>query len=398
MTLINAFEAVSTEATLAELRDVVNERSNPDGSAHLVSGTHARYRREFNDPTLADWDVVTGPGMTVTATGGNLVVTTGTTANSVTTITSRTVFDAPFRASFGVLLSQKIANQEFYVELVADDGAGAADETIVAAWRISGTDSITNTNARVEVRNGGAARTQSATIGSQVAQTGTQAIYEIVLESDEVWFWSKPVDSPSARTTGTVRNSIAPNPAKKYHLRYRIVNAATAPASTTTFTSGFVTALDWSEFQVDVQSGSGAATPAQAIPVTTTNTVGVSGSVTTIPAATAGSPAILKVLSAATTNSVVVKNSAAKFYGLLLSNTTATWRYVKFHNLTTAPVVGTTAVLFTIALPPNSSRDEVLPFPINFSAGMGMSITGGVADADATVIGAGDVVGLVMYL
>lgn len=398
MTLINAFEAVSTEATLAELKDTVVNRSNPDGTAHLVSGTHARYRREFNDPTLADWTVVTGPGMTVNTTGGNLVVTTGTTINSVTTITSKAVFDAPFKASFGFLLSQKIANQEFYVELVADDGAGGTDETVVAAWRVAGTDSVTNTNARVEVRNGGAARLQSGNIGSQVAQTGAQAIYEIVLESDEVWFWSKPADSTSSRTAGAVRNLISPNPTKKYHLRYRIVNGATAPASTTTFTSGFVTALDWSEFQVDVQSGSGSAAAAQAIPVATTNTVSVSGSVTPTPSATATSPSMTKVASAATTNALLLKSTAGKLYGFILANTTATWRYVKFHNMTTAPTVGTSAVALVIALPPNSLTDASIEYPINFSTGLSMSITGGAADNDTTVTAVSDVLGTVLWM
>lgn len=66
------------------------------------------------------WDLKqTGSGQTVNQTGGNLVVTTGTTVNSETIIRSKASFQTyTYLMSYGMLLSQRIVNQSFYFELV----------------------------------------------------------------------------------------------------------------------------------------------------------------------------------------------------------------------------------------------------------------------------------------
>lgn len=248
------------------LGELALDRPTASGDAHLVSGTKIRWRREFNDPALPDWDVVTGTGMVVSVSNSNLVVTTGTTINSTTSFTSKQMFTAPFKTAFGFKISQKIVNQEFYMELVkCNPTTGVVDETVVAAWRVAGSDTTTTTVARAEVRNGGAARTQSgnATVPTQT----TDAIYEIILESDEVSFHTKPINSTASRSASTVFNSIAPDPTATYKVRYRIVNAGTAPASTTTFTATYATAVDYTEFQTELTGGPGNAMASSALPV-----------------------------------------------------------------------------------------------------------------------------------
>jgi hypothetical protein len=53
-------------------------------------------------------------------------------------------------------------------------------------------------------------------------------------------------------------------------------------------------------------------------------------------------------VAAASTNATVVKNTPGKVYGIHIFNTTATILFVKFHNVTTTPVAGTTGVLFPV--------------------------------------------------
>lgn len=98
--------------------------------------------------------------------------------------------------------------------------------------------------------------------------------------------------------------------------------------------------------------------------------------------------------SAATTNATVAKASAGTLLSILANNTNAAIRYLKLYDKGTAPVVGTDAPLLTIALQPLT--DAVIPLGagIDFSAGISYALTTGAADADATAVGAGDIVGL----
>jgi hypothetical protein len=68
--------------------------------------------------------VVTGSGMTVNQTGGNLVITSGTTARSETIIRSTESWLGGIRLSARSTLSQRIVNQHFFVEMVDVIGDG----------------------------------------------------------------------------------------------------------------------------------------------------------------------------------------------------------------------------------------------------------------------------------
>lgn len=109
-----------------------------------------------------------------------------------------------------------------------------------------------------------------------------------------------------------------------------------------------------------------------------------------------GASTIHHVVSAATTGAAVVKASVGRVLGWCLSNTTASWRYVKLHNLATTPTPGA-AVALTIALPPNATVAVAIPQGIGFSAGIGRSTVTGAADSDATAVAVNDIVGDIFF-
>lgn len=61
--------------------------------------------------------IQTGSGMSVNQSAGNLVITTGTTANAETVIRSKETFSGSLLARVKTILSQRIANNTFRVEL-----------------------------------------------------------------------------------------------------------------------------------------------------------------------------------------------------------------------------------------------------------------------------------------
>lgn len=70
--------------------------------------------------------VQTGAGMTVSQSGGNLLITTGTTVNSETVIRSNLRFKGSLIARYKATLSQRIANQSFRFELADFIGSSLA--------------------------------------------------------------------------------------------------------------------------------------------------------------------------------------------------------------------------------------------------------------------------------
>ena len=103
-------------------------------------------------------------------------------------------------------------------------------------------------------------------------------------------------------------------------------------------------------------------------------------------------PTTLFTNSAATTNATLVKNTAGTLWSIAVSNTNAAARFLKLFNLTTAPTVGTSVPVFTVAVP---SGGTVLvnggSNGIRFATGISLAITGAAGDLDTTAIGAGDV-------
>ena len=103
------------------------------------------------------------------------------------------------------------------------------------------------------------------------------------------------------------------------------------------------------------------------------------------------------IVAAASVNATIVKAAAGGFYGCVLANTSAAWRFVKLHNVAVAPTAGA-AVARTLSIAPGGSLAFVLPAPLPFSTGIGVTIVTGFADADATAVAACDVVGEILFV
>ena len=96
------------------------------------------------------------------------------------------------------------------------------------------------------------------------------------------------------------------------------------------------------------------------------------------------------VVTAASTNSAVVKATAGTLYEITISNPTATAAYVKLYNKTTAPTVGTDVPVFTQAVAAGST--VALAFGQvgkRFATGIGIACTAAAAATDTGVSVAG---------
>lgn len=112
---------------------------------------------------------------------------------------------------------------------------------------------------------------------------------------------------------------------------------------------------------------------------------------------TSGGVSQKKVVSASGTNATVTKASPGQVYGYEFCNTSSGFRYVRLYNTTTTPTVGSTTIIRTIGIPPGGRVQFSTPHGLEFTTGITYSITGSFADADTTVVAAGDVVGSIDY-
>lgn len=234
-----------------------------------IRSTQKKFRDSFSGASLdlTKWDVIqTGAGQTISQTGGALVIGSGTTINSETIIQSKEAFTVSFRAMFGVMLSQRIANQEFYVELVSVDDAGNADGLFAAAWKLDGT---SVTQGKYQVQSGGLARLESSAV--TISTTASYAIKEIECFADETWFHDRGMDSASGRSQSYVRHQQIPDPNRLYKIRIRAKNLGTAPASNTNFSMQYITVVDYAELTTEITASRGTAASGMSMPVQISN-------------------------------------------------------------------------------------------------------------------------------
>lgn len=107
-----------------------------------------------------------------------------------------------------------------------------------------------------------------------------------------------------------------------------------------------------------------------------------------------GAASQTRFIAAATANPTVIKASAGRLLGYDLINNATAVRYVKLHNIATSPTAGSTAVVGIIPIGPNGGKATVsIPGGIGFATGIAITTVTGAADADATAVGANDIVG-----
>ena len=415
----------------------------------------------------------TGSGMAVSQSGGNLVITSGTTTNSETVIRSKVPFTGSLFARAKSILSQRIVNNTFRLELAdlvgdnlsytinsatsvtvtfpagtnpftsANVGqsmrlscitgaagipgryaiASVSGNTVtytVSAWPASGSGTLTVYGWNyIKTEYTGTTATNSAfdcqrrgrNSGDTTATINTTAspghVGQIAFDVNTIGYSDALVASNTGYqwTTRASRIENIPDAEVEFYLFIVVQNGSTAPASTTTWTIGFIQVEDQGRQKVRIASCDPAGThplPVQvigggsvAILQAGTNAIGDVG--IQYRANATGGATIKHIVAAATTNATNTKASAGRVVGWNLVNTTATFQYVKLHNTAGAPTAGS-GVVMTIAIPPNGVNSmPVGGGGIGFATGIAYTIVTGSADADATATTLGSVVGDLFY-
>lgn len=254
---------------------VVDPSYDPIFGKTLVGTARDKFRDEFfSFDTVNNWDLIqTGSGQTVTVDGiangaRYLNVATGITTSSETIIQSKNSFKLPLKLAFGLSMSQRIVNQEVFLELVSVDGSGnvETDSTFPSTNLNNATnaigfkfDSTTAINAMYFTRGYGVSELITAGVSFVVSTAATGSspnfipagVWELNGDMEEAVFNSRAIDSLGAVSALFKRTQNLPDPSKNYKIRFRIRNLAVAPASTTDVRLHFVRVLDTTRFTID---------------------------------------------------------------------------------------------------------------------------------------------------
>lgn len=391
--------------------------------------------------------VKVGANQTVSQSAGNLVMTTGTTATAESIVRSAQSFIGAFTTRTHVQLSQRIANQQFYVEMVDVIGDGLA---ITIASATSAT--VTIPSNPFTSANVGQGMYLGAYTGTGVLVPGRYVIASV--SGDNVTFtvagatagsgtvsafgWNYHhvmYDATTATntkydtqrngwnsgdTTVTISTAASPGHVGNMtsvgavaHFSDHVGNSnigleITRRASRTRNTPAYTTPL-----YLQIRAVNLGTAPAS----TTTLTVGFASidnyspqsvvvdqiapqsahsglpvevlNTTTVAGTVTGnwgtpySASAYSLVTAATTNAASVKASAGSLTEITVSNVTATAAYVKLYNKASAPTVGTDVPVLTLSAPANTT--------VTFQFGThGKRFTTGIASAVTAGIAATD--------
>lgn len=405
----------------------------------------------------------TGGGMAVNQTGGNLVITSGTTANSETLIRSDRTFRGALSMRYKTILSQRIANNNFSVELADIVGSGlsftinsATSITVtipsnpftsenvgqsmnvgqivgaagipgrfaiasvtgnnvdftVAGWPATGSGTLllwgynyhralytstTATNVAFNTQRKGWNTGDSALTINTTASAGHVGQ---LMTNGQMTSYADSLVATNAGYQFTSRGSRIenlPDDQLELYLFIRVLNGTVAPASTTTWTIGFVSVEMTGRQKVMVaasdQVGGNFAQPVQVMGGAL-GTQPVSGTVTVNPVVPA-TPYFVN--SAATTNGALILTGTSNLSSLYVTNEGASAAYVKLYNKATAPTVGTDIPEMTFPVPaaaagvPGVANPNIGFHGFRFALGLGISITRNAVFSDTTAVGAGEV-------
>jgi hypothetical protein len=346
----------------------------------------AVFRDNFAAAALdtSKWFPSIGSGGLISQSNGTLTLASGTTAGAETWVLGGQDFMPPCKLTVGLVLSQRIANQSFFIELVSvDPNTGLPNGQEQAAILFDGT---TATQAKHQVTTGGLTPNTSA--ASTYPTAATAALFEIEATPDEVWFHGTPgLDGIAARTNSYRLALKAPDPLSRYRLRLRWLNGATAPASSTNALITLLSAVEYQEVSAEIAGGRGTQSAGAGISIANTPIVTLSPS-----PATANSLTGLSINSLATTNATAVKAAAGNLFEITVINRGASAIAVPLYNRTTAPAPQADVPTFTIICPANDFRAvEFGSYGKRFNTGLALAITGGTALFDNTAVAAGQV-------
>ncbi len=230
-----------------------------------VTSIQKKWRDGFATAALDSrkWTSQVAGGGAITVNSGALTLASGANANDETWMLSTETFSVPFRVSVGLTLSQRIANQSFYIEAVSiDRDSGQPDGLHMLGLLFDG---VTATQAKYEVQTGGMARLTS--VASTVPTTAASGVYELEAFVDEAWFHGATMDATTARANSYRRHQQIPDPNAQYRVRLRWLNGATVPASSTNAVVAFLTVQDYAELTAEITAGRGQSVAGQGVAV-----------------------------------------------------------------------------------------------------------------------------------
>jgi hypothetical protein len=416
-----------------------------------------------------------GTGMGVSQASSNLLVTTGTTANSEFLARSVISFRGAFIQRHKTILSQRIANNNFAVLMADRVGEGLActinSATSVTITKVAHGFTATNVGQFIFIgaingANGVPGRYAIASVPTADTITFTVAGWP-VSGSCTVdlfgwnYFWTQytstvatnaNTDSQrrgwnSGNTLATINTTASPGHVMQTYADGRNANWAdtlvatatvpnvttrasrienlpdddvevfvylwawngtTNPASTTTWTLGFLSVEDVANVPTYLAGvrpqGNNAPLPvvfptAQAVTpsalVAGTAAIGDVGQ--QYRANATGAANRFHFVAAASTNATNIKNAAGRLIGFNFINTTAAIVYVKLTNTATAPTAGSTAVHMAIGIPANGTVNGTFEGGVAFATGISFFTVTGAADANATAVGLESIVGSLIF-
>ncbi len=189
-----------------------------------VKSIQKKFRDSWTRPVSDQWDVFTSGGTAISNVAGVLTIASGLTAGAYAEMLSKESFTIPFRAMISLMSgAARQANNHHIIEaLSVDPNTGVPDGKHSLLVDIGGAASTTTTHVIYYVQNGGLAPLPSAL--STILPTSSYAILEIEPFSDECYFHSRAIDSPSGRANSYVRHQQIPDPTATYKLRIRSMN------------------------------------------------------------------------------------------------------------------------------------------------------------------------------
>lgn len=419
-----------------------------------------------------------GTGMGVSQASSNLLVTTGTTANSEFLARSTTSFRGALIHRAKTILSQRIANNNFAVmmaDLVGEslsctinsatsitvtkvghgftsanvgqfmfvgaiNGANGVPgryaiasvptaDTItftVAGWPVSGSCTVdlfgwnylwtqytatTATSANVDAqRRGWNSGNTAATINTTASPGHVMQVYA---DGRNVNWADTLVASATAPnvTTRASRIENIPDDDVELYVYLWAWNGTTNPATTTTWTLGFLSVEDVANVPTYLAGvrpqGTNAPLPvifptAQTVTFTQPALVAGSAAIGDVGvqyrANNTGAASNVSVMSPATPAAATIKGSAGRLLGCFLQNSAASLRSVKVFNAT-APALGTTSAVFEIDIPAGGVVQFTSEGGIAFGTAMTYSVTSakGLTDNTATGLALNDVSGFFIF-
>jgi len=398
----------------------------PDGmGVQMMGTTMKKFSDGFSGPTVAagaatiaaltQWTVIRNTGSIVPQiTNGTLTLTSGTTANSEFLMVGNTICTIPQNLIVTLSMNGRSSNQEIRVGYLEVDAAGVPvdNPNLTGFWRNS-TSMMWNGTAsgaiNIESMSGGNPTMKVLPLVGQTSSTSTLE-YALEVRPEDVTYQQAVADTVAAKLTNGGRlSTTVPSPNVRYAPFIQVKNTGTATSTITTIQR--IISMDIQELQAEVGGGRGNLAASQAIPVAIAASLvnqGISGSITVNntqvnTGTNAGS--VFRAFSAASVNATVVKSSAGKVWGGLLTNYTASTRTIKFYNKNSAPVIGTDSVLFSVTIPPGGSNGGQVQlgtifdqYGLYFSSGIAYTITDGQLDSNAVAVGQNDVSIQLLYV